>query len=124
MTNKERKKLEELITIATGSGHLTSEEINLWNELEFKRNKENINFRLSGNSKYYYAYQCWDFTQHILKNGYRRYKPSDIENVYFDNNSITIRLVSTAESDIKRFENSKELLNFVVGWNACLSAVA
>ena len=124
MTNKERKKLEELITIATGSGHLTSEEINLWNELEFKRNKENINFRLSGNSKYYYAYQCWDFTQHILKNGYRRYKPSDIENVYFDNNSITIRLVSTAESDIKRFENSKELLNFVVGWNACLSEVA
>ena len=124
MTNKERKKLEELITIATGSGHLTSEEINLWNELEFKRNKENINFRLSGNSKYYHAHQCWDFTQYILKNGYRRYKPSDIENVYFDNNSITISLVSTAESDIKRFYNSKELLNFVAGWNACLSAVA
>lgn len=93
-------------------------------ELEFKRNKENIYFRLSGNNKYYNAYQCWDFTQYILKNGYRGHKPSDIENVYFDNNSITIRLVSTAESDIKRFENSKELLSFVIGWNACLGAVA
>ena len=124
MKNKERKKVEELMTNATGGGHLASEENHLWNELELTRNKENTNFRLSGNSKYYYDYQCWDFTQHILKNGYRRYKPSDIENVYFDNNSITIRLVSTAESDIERFENSKELLSFVIGWNACLSAVA
>jgi len=124
MTNKEIKQLQELNAKANNCERLTSEEIQLRNELLFKRNKENINFRLSGNSKYYYAYQCWDFTQHILKNGYRRYKPSDIENVYFDNNSITIRLVSTAESDIKRFYNSKELLNFVVGWNACLSAVA
>ena len=92
-------------------------------EAEFKRKKENIYFRLAGNNKYYNAGQCWNFTQYILKNGYGRYKPSDIDNVYFDNHSITIRLISTAESDIKRFETLKELLGFVIGWNACLNEV-
>jgi hypothetical protein len=124
MNKKETKQLEELIAVATGSGHLTSEEINLWNELEFKRNKENIHFTLSGINKYYKAFQCWDFTQYILKNGYKRYKPSDIEEVYFDNNSITIKLVSTAVSDIERFNNKNELLSYVIGFNACLSEVA
>tara|TARA_R110002153_G_scaffold150367_1_gene301936 strand:+ start:514 stop:918 length:405 start_codon:yes stop_codon:yes gene_type:complete len=89
-------------------------------ELEFKRNKENIYFRLSGYDKYYNANQCWDFTQYILENGFTRYKPSDIESIYFDTHNITIRLHSTAETDIKRFKNSKELLNFVIGWNSCL----
>jgi hypothetical protein len=93
-------------------------------ETEFKRNKENIYFRLSGYDKYYQAHQCWNFTQYILKNGYRRTKPSDIESIYFDKNSITIRLISTAETDIERFNNKNELLNFVIGFNACLSEVA
>jgi hypothetical protein len=124
MTNKEIKQLQELNAKARGSERLTSEEINLWNDLEFKRNKENIHFTLSGINKYYKAFQCWDFTQYILKNGYRRYKPSDIEGVYFDNNSITIRLVSTAVSDIERFNNKNELLSYVIGFNACLSEVA
>ena len=120
MTNKEIKQLQELDAKARGREHLTSEEINLWNELEFKRNKQNIHFRLSGYDKYYNANQCWDFTQYILENGFTRYKPSDIESIYFDTHNITIRLHSTAETDIKRFKNSKELLNFVIGWNSCL----
>jgi hypothetical protein len=124
MTNKEIKQLQELDAKARGSEHLTSEEINLWNELEYKRNKQNIHFTLSGINKYYKAFQCWDFTQYILKNGYRRTKPSDIESIYFDKNSITIRLISTAETDIERFNNKNELLNFVIGFNACLSEVA
>ena len=93
-------------------------------ELEFKTNKENIYFRLFGYNKYYNAHQCRNFSNYILKNGYRNYKPEDIESIYFDTHSITIRLHSTAETDIQRFENSKELLNFVIGWNACLSEVA
>jgi len=124
MTNKEIKQLQELDAKARGSEHLTSEEINLWKDLEFKRNKQNIHFTLSGINKYYKAFQCWDFTQYILKNGYRRTKPSDIESIYFDKNSITIRLISTAETDIERFNNKNELLNFVIGFNACLSEVA
>ena len=86
-------------------------------ETEFKRNKENIYFRLSGYNKYYQAHQCWNFTQYILKNGFNQYKPSDIENVYFDTHNITIRLHSTAETDIKRFNNKQELLGYVVGFN-------
>jgi hypothetical protein len=124
MTNKEIKQLQELDAKARGSEHLTSEEINLWKDLEFKRNKQNIHFRLASYDKYYHAWQCWDFTQYILKNGFAKYKPSEIKSVYFDKHSITVKLISTAEFDIKRFENSKELLNFVIGWNACLSEVA
>lgn len=124
MTNKEIKKLQELNAKANNCERLTSEEIQLRNELEFKRNKQNIHFTLTGINKYYKAFQCWDFTQHILKNGYRRTKPSDIESIYFDKNSITIRLISTAETDIERFNNKNELLNFVIGFNACLSEVA
>ena len=86
-------------------------------ETEFKRNKENIYFRLSGYDKYYQAHQCWNFTQHILKNGFNQYKPSDIESIYFDTHNITIRLHSTAETDIKRFNNKQELLSYVVGFN-------
>lgn len=86
-------------------------------ETEFKRNKENIYMRLSGYDKYYYASQCWNFTQHILKHGFNNYKPSDIESLYFDTHNITIRLHSTAETDIKRFNNKQELLGYVVGFN-------
>jgi hypothetical protein len=86
-------------------------------ETEFKRNKENIYMRLTGYDKYYYANQCWNFTQHILKHGFNSYKPSDIESLYFDTHNITIRLHSTAETDIKRFNNKQELLGYVVGFN-------
>ncbi len=124
MTNKEIKQLQELDAKARGSERLTGEEIRLRNELQFKRNKQNIYIRLSGYEKYYYAFQCWDFTQYILENGFGRYKPSDIADVSFHKHSITVRFVSSAELDIKRFETSKEMLNFVIGWNACLSEVA
>ena len=117
MNKKETLKLAELNAKARGNIHLTSDEIKLWNELEFKRNKENIYFRLSGYNKYYYAYQCWDFSQHILKNGFNQYKPSDIKSIYFDTHNITIRLHSTAETDIKTFNNKQELLGYVVGFN-------
>ena len=77
-------------------------------EAKFKRNKENIYCRLSSNNKYYHAQQCWDFSQYILENGSNQYKPSDIESVYFDTHNITIRLHSTGETDIKRFETNIE----------------
>ena len=93
-------------------------------EADYKRNKENIYCRLSGYDKYYYAHQCWNFSQYILKNGSNKYKSSDIESVYFDTHNITIRLHSTAETDIKRFNTKQEMLGFVIGWNACLNEVA
>ena len=93
-------------------------------DLEFKINKENINVRLTGYDKYYNAHQCAKFTKYILKNGFQQYKPKDIDSIYFNTHSITIRLMSTGETDIKRFETKKEMLGFVIGFNACLSEVA
>jgi hypothetical protein len=93
-------------------------------EIEFKINKENIYVRLTGNDKYYYAHQCANFTKYILNNGFQQYKPEDINTVYFDTHNITIRLMSTGETDIKRFETKQEMLGFVVGFNACSREVA
>ena len=93
-------------------------------DLEFKINKENINVRLTGYDKYYNAHQCAEFTKYILKNGFQQYKPKDIDSVSFNTHSITIRLMSTGVTDIKRFETKLEMLGFVIGFNACLSEVA
>jgi hypothetical protein len=85
------------------------------NELEFKRNKQNINFRLTCNNKYYYANQCYQFAKHILKNGYPYKNINDISfisDISFNKHSITIN-----NSDIKRFNNKDELLGFVIGYN-------
>jgi len=91
------------------------------NEKEFLINKQNIYVSLRGDDKYYNAYQCKNFAEYIKNNGFNRYKPSDIDYVYFDKHSITIRLKSTAETDIKRFETSKEMLGFVIGFNECVN---
>ena len=91
------------------------------NEKEFLINKQNIYVSLRGDDKYYNAYQCKNFAEYIKKNGFNRYKPSDIDDIYFDKHSITIRLKSTAETDIKRFETSKEMFSFVVGFNECVN---
>ena len=91
------------------------------NQKEFLINKQNIYVSLRGDDKYYNAYQCKNFAEYIKKNGFNRYKPSDIDDIYFDKHSITIRLKSTAENDIKRFETSKEMFSFVVGFNLCVS---
>ena len=91
------------------------------NELNFKLNKQNIYTRLTGVDKYYYANQCKNFAEYIKKNGFNRYKPNEIDDIYFKKHSITIRLESSGETDIKRFETSKEMLGFVVGFNECVN---
>ncbi len=101
-----------------------SEYLQKRSDLEFKINKENINVRLTGYDKYYNAHQCAKFTKYILKNGFQQYKSKDIDSVSFNTHSITIRLMSTGETDIKRFETKLEMLGFVIGFNACLSEVA
>ena len=82
---REIKRIKELNEKAFNCEPLTSEEIQERNELEFKRNKQNVYMRLSGYDKYYYAHQCWDFTQHILKGGFNQYTSKDIESVSINN---------------------------------------
>ena len=90
-------------------------------ELNFKLNKQNIYTSLRGDDKYYKAFQCRDFTNYIKKNGFNRYKSSEIEDVYFEKHSITILLKSTGETDIKRFKTSIEMFSYVEGFNECIT---
>ena len=92
------------------------------NQLQFKINKENINFILSGNNKYYYASHCKKFTDNILKYGYGRKTPEEIKKtgISFHNHSINFGY-STYCDDLKRFETKIELLGFVIGYNNAIS---
>jgi len=88
-------------------------------ELLFKRNKDNINFRLSCNNKYYYAFQCYKFTQYVLENGYRcDWQTEDIKKQGISFNKYSINIGSNQYgSDLKRFSSKEELLGFVIGFN-------
>ena len=91
-------------------------------ELLFKRNKDNINFRLSCNNKYYYAFQCYKFTQFVVKNGYKYYFKNIMDRnvikqgISFNKYSINIGS-NQYGTDIKRFSSKEELLGFVIGFN-------
>ena len=88
------------------------------NELEFKINKQNINFKLTGNNKYYYASQCAKFTNHIMENGYPYIDIDRIkkDGISFNNFSINIGY-SQYHQDLKRFNSKDEMLGFVIGFN-------
>ena len=73
------------------------------NEIEFKKNKHNINVILRGNNKYYYAKKA-----DIIKNGvcFNEYSINNGYNQYC--------------RDMKRFSNKQEMLGFVVGYNQAI----
>ena len=90
-------------------------------EKEFKQMKDFCLFNLRGNNKYYNAYQCRDFKNHIEKNGFEGYKAEDIKEVYFTSNQyygskIALRLNSGGETS-KTFNSVKEMLFFIQGYN-------
>ena len=109
------KELNELDIQISNSKELDINFIQQRNELEFKRNKQDINFRLTCNNKYYYANQCYSFAKHILQNGYPYKNTNDIffiSDISFNKHSIKIN-----NSDIKTFNNKDEMLGFVIGYN-------
>jgi hypothetical protein len=59
-------------------------------EIEFQINKSNINFRLSGDNKYYYASHCKQFTDNLFKYGYGRKTSEEIKKIgiSFHNHSV------------------------------------
>ena len=91
-------------------------------DCEFIINKENINFILRGDNKYYYAHQCADFTEHLMNNGYGRIKKEEIqkEGISFNNYSINVGY-NQYSRDLKRFNSKQELLGFVIGYNTAMS---
>lgn len=88
-------------------------------EEQFKQNKENINFVLKGDNKYYYANQCRIFTKLLMENGFGSYIPKDRiqkDGISFNKYSINVGYSQYCQ-DIKRFNSKEELLGFVIGYN-------
>ena len=109
----QEKTIKE-IEIKTNQYHLE-------NEIEFKKNKHNINVVLTGYEKYYYANQCAEFTKNVMKYGYGHIKKTDIikNGVCFNKYSINNGYNQYCR-DIKRFNSKQEMLGFVVGYNQAI----
>ena len=120
MNNKQKQKLEDRLQVIS---NMLDNKVDLqlvieMQEIQFKLNKQNINFRLTGDNKYYYADQCKEFENNLKKFGYGHIKKEDIlkDGVCFNNYSINNGYNQYCR-DIKRFNNKEELLGFVVGYN-------
>ena len=115
---KERLKEIEKILDTKSDLDLLSER----SEIQFKINRQEINFRLTGNNKYYYANQCAIFETHVLKNGFGHISAKLIEKekgINFNQYSINTGF-NQYSRDLKRFNNKNELLGFVVGYNTAI----
>jgi len=92
------------------------------NEIQFKINKQEINFRLTGNNKYYYANQCAIFEAYVLKHGFGHISAELIEKeqgINFNEYSINTGF-NQFSRDLKRFKNKQEMLGFVIGDNMAI----
>tara|TARA_R100000963_G_C4635085_1_gene99377 strand:- start:577 stop:921 length:345 start_codon:yes stop_codon:yes gene_type:complete len=89
-------------------------------DAEYQRNKKNIRCRLVGTSKEYNAHQCYIFAENVKLNGWGQYTADQIDYVYFNKHSVTIRLTSTAETNVKTFFTANEMFAWVQGYNECM----
>lgn len=87
---------------------------------EYKRNKQNVRCRLVGTSREYNAHQCYIFGENVKLSGWYGYTSDEIDYVYFTKHSVTIKLISSAEHDCKRFETASEMFAWVAGFNECM----
>ena len=117
--NTIQNKINEIENKILNNKDLDIDLIQIRNELVFKRNKENINVILTCNNKYYYANECYKFTNHILENGFNHFNIKEIKknSISFNENSINIGY-NQFGSDLKRFKNKYEMIGFVVGYNS------
>ena len=94
-------------------------------EAEFQANKHNINIRLSGESKYYHAYQCALFTRNVMRYGYENITSKELQDkgVCFNKYSINNGYNQYCR-DMQRFNNKEEMLGFVIGYNKAIDNMA
>ena len=115
---KERlKEIEKILDTKTDLDLLSER-----SEIQFKINRQEINFRLTGNNKYYYANQCAIFEAHVLKHGFGHISAKLIEKeqgINFNEYSINTGF-NQYSRDLKRFNSKQELLGFVVGYNTAI----
>ena len=92
------------------------------NDIEFARNKKNINFILRGDNKYYHANQCALFTKNLLKLGFGHITKEQIkkDGVCFNKYSINNGYNQFCR-DLKTFNCKEEMLGFVIGYNEAVS---
>ena len=99
------------------------------NEILFKKNKKNINFRLTGIDKYFYASECARFTKEVMKYGFSKFHycknlnhlNEDIKKYGISFNKYSINIGYTQYgTDLKQFKNKDEMLGFVIGYNEAL----
>ena len=120
MNKKQQKRYIELLDKDT----YESGEYQELNDLKFIKNKESINFRLSGDNKYYYANQCNEFKHNLkklLQKSDKDYDQRLLNRIYnggisFHPYSINIGY-SRYNEHYKNFNSTKELLGFVEGFN-------
>ena len=112
---KKTKRMVELRKKVSLGQHETKEFLEL-QELEFEHNKLDINFRLSGDNKYYYADQCKRFVQNLYKFEPKLSDKIIKEGISFNKYSINIGY-NEFNDDYKRFNSTQELLGFVIGYN-------
>ena len=119
MINKITKQINEIeIELLNCKDNLDIDLLHKRNELVFKRNKQNINIRLTCNNKYYYANQCYRFTKHILENGFNNIDKKEIQEHGISFNKYSINNgYSQYHNDLKRFNSKDEMLGFVIGYN-------
>ena len=115
------KEIEKILDERFGKNFDNLDLLTERNEIEFKLNKENINFTLRGYNKYYFAYQCRKFEENLKKFGYGHITKDQIlkDGVSFNNYSINNGYNQYC-NDIKRFSSQEELLGFVVGYNQAI----
>ena len=111
---------------------MNTQNVNKLNETIFKKNKENINFRLTGINKYFYASECAQFTRDVMKYGFSKfhyYKNLNHLNeaikkhgISFNKHSINIGS-NQYGTDLKRFKNKDELLGYVIGYNEAIDMI-
>ena len=92
------------------------------NDIEFARNKKNINVILRGKNKYYHANQCALFTKNLLKFGFGHITKDQIkkDGVCFNHYSINNGYNQFCR-DLKRFNSKAEMLGFVIGYNEAVN---
>jgi len=102
-----------------------NKDFNKEREQEFNQAKKKITFSLRGKNKYYYAFQCALFEKNIIKWGYDSYATKQSvasEGLLFNEYSIT--LGHYYGHDLKRFNDRKEMLGFVIGFNDAIHNLA
>jgi hypothetical protein len=92
MNEKQKTKLENRLKEIENilNNGFNSNLLSEMHDIQFKLNKENINFTLKSKNKYYYANQCKQFENNLKKYGYGHIKKEDIlkDGVCFNNYSI------------------------------------